>query len=96
MQSCRPLVVIEWLALLLRIREFPRSNLGPETGFTNWSVRGVPQSLQEMPGLHIKLIHYHFLPRPFQFIIHLSPFSSITNSVSYCESVIKYAADYGS
>jgi hypothetical protein len=25
-------VVIEWLALLLRIREVPGSNFGPETG----------------------------------------------------------------
>jgi hypothetical protein len=26
-------VVIEWLAFLLRIREVPGSNLGPETGY---------------------------------------------------------------
>jgi hypothetical protein len=26
-------VVIEWLALLLRIREVPGSNLGPESGY---------------------------------------------------------------
>jgi hypothetical protein len=27
-----PNVVVEWLILLLRIREVPGSNLGPETG----------------------------------------------------------------
>jgi hypothetical protein len=26
-------VVVEWLALLLRIREIPGSNLSPETGY---------------------------------------------------------------
>jgi hypothetical protein len=26
-------MAVEWLALLLRIREFPGSNLGPETGY---------------------------------------------------------------
>jgi hypothetical protein len=29
----RPNVMVEWLALLLRIREVPGSNLGPETGY---------------------------------------------------------------
>jgi hypothetical protein len=28
-----PNFVVEWLTLLLRIREVPRSNLGPETGY---------------------------------------------------------------
>jgi hypothetical protein len=28
-----PNVVIEWLTLLLRIREVPISNVGPETGY---------------------------------------------------------------
>jgi hypothetical protein len=28
-----PNVVVEWLALLLCIREVPDSNLGPETGY---------------------------------------------------------------
>jgi len=28
-----PNVVIEWLTILLRIREVPGSNLGPETGY---------------------------------------------------------------
>jgi hypothetical protein len=29
----RPNVVVEWLTLLLRIREVPGSNLGPDTGY---------------------------------------------------------------
>jgi hypothetical protein len=33
--------VVESLALL-RIREFPRSNLGPETGYHDWGFRGFP------------------------------------------------------
>jgi hypothetical protein len=28
-----PNVVVEWLILLLRILEFPASNVGPETGY---------------------------------------------------------------
>jgi hypothetical protein len=27
------MVVVQWLTLLLRIREFPSSNLGSETGY---------------------------------------------------------------
>jgi hypothetical protein len=30
-----PTVVVEWLTLLLRIREVPGSNLGPETGYSD-------------------------------------------------------------
>jgi hypothetical protein len=31
-----PDVMVEWLALLLRIREVPGSNLGPETDYPDW------------------------------------------------------------
>jgi hypothetical protein len=31
-----PNVMVEWLALLLRILEVPGSNLGPETGHSDW------------------------------------------------------------
>jgi hypothetical protein len=37
--------------------------------------RGFPQSLQANVGI-LKLGHYRFLPNPFQFTIHLSPFHS--------------------
>jgi hypothetical protein len=30
-----PNIVVEWLTLLLRIREVPGSNLGPQTGHTD-------------------------------------------------------------
>jgi hypothetical protein len=36
-------VVVEWLTLLLRIRGFPVSNFGPETGYPD---RGLPRPLQ--------------------------------------------------
>jgi hypothetical protein len=35
----KPNVVTEWLTFLLRIREFPSSNLGPEIVNTDWSFR---------------------------------------------------------
>jgi hypothetical protein len=63
-------VVVEWLALLTRIREVPGSNLSPEIGYPDWGFRGFPQSLQA----HLKLGHDRFLLNPSQFIIHLSPF----------------------
>jgi hypothetical protein len=36
--SIKPNVVVEWLPLLLYIREFPGSNLGPETGYSEFFV----------------------------------------------------------
>jgi hypothetical protein len=41
-------VVVEWLALLLRIREVPVSNLGPETFYLG---RDFSQYLQENIGI---------------------------------------------
>jgi hypothetical protein len=46
-----PNVVVKWLTLLLRIRDFSGSNLGPETGFPDWDFRGFPQSLQANAGI---------------------------------------------
>jgi hypothetical protein len=43
-------VVVEWLALLLRIREVPGSNLGQDTSCPEF-VRGFPQSLQPNAGI---------------------------------------------
>jgi len=37
----------------------------------------------------LKLGHDRFLPNPFQFIIHLSPFHSTLYSLSYWKSVVK-------
>jgi hypothetical protein len=40
-------VAVEWLAILLRIQEFPSSNLSPETGYPDWDFSCSPQSLTE-------------------------------------------------
>jgi hypothetical protein len=40
-----PIVLVEWLTLLLRFSEVEVSNLGPETGYTDLVFRGFPQSL---------------------------------------------------
>jgi hypothetical protein len=38
--NSRPNFTVEWLALLLRIREVPGSNLGPETRYIPWRHMG--------------------------------------------------------
>jgi hypothetical protein len=65
--------MVEWLALLLRIREVPGSNLSPVTGYPDLGFCGFPQSLQANAGIDLKLGHDHFLPHPFQFIVHYHP-----------------------
>jgi hypothetical protein len=68
--SVCPNVVVEWLTHLFPIREVAVSNLVPETGYPFWGFRDFPQSLQASA----RIGHDRFLPTPFQFIIHLSPF----------------------
>jgi hypothetical protein len=46
-----PKVMVEWLALLLRIREIPVPNLDPETGYPDWNFCGFPPSLQDNAGI---------------------------------------------
>jgi hypothetical protein len=36
---------VEWLTFLRRIWKVPGSNIGPETGYTDWGFRDYPQSL---------------------------------------------------
>jgi hypothetical protein len=63
--------VVEWLALLLCIREVPGSNLGPETGYPDW---GFPQSFQA----NTEIVPF-IRPRPLSstsFSIHYSLSSS--------------------
>jgi hypothetical protein len=48
---CRSNVVVEWLTLLLRIRDIQSSNLSPKTGLPNKDFRGSSQSLQENSGI---------------------------------------------
>jgi hypothetical protein len=45
-EKLEPNVVVEWLTLLLRIREVPGSNLDLETGYPHCDFRGFPQFLQ--------------------------------------------------
>jgi hypothetical protein len=52
-------------------QEVPGSNLGLQTGYSE-GVRRFSQSLQAYSGIHIKLVQDGFLPRPSQFIIHVS------------------------
>jgi hypothetical protein len=48
----RPNVVVEWLTLLLGIREVPSSNIGPATDYADdWGFRGFGQSLQANAGI---------------------------------------------
>jgi hypothetical protein len=49
--SVLPNVFVEWFTLLLRIQEAPGSNLGPETGYTDWGFRELPQSLPVNAGI---------------------------------------------
>jgi hypothetical protein len=74
-----PDIVVEWLTLLLRIPEFPGSNLGPETGYLEVFRRGFPQSVQANAGVVLTI-----RPRPLpskSFTIHNS---LITLSFSLC------------
>jgi hypothetical protein len=66
--------MIEWLTLLLCTQDVLGSNIGPETGYPK-VFRGFPQFIK-------KNGHDHFIPRPFQFIIHLSFFHSLLYSLS--------------
>jgi hypothetical protein len=43
--SVNPIFVLEWLTFLLRVRDVPGSNLGPDTGYPE-CFRGFPQPLQ--------------------------------------------------
>jgi hypothetical protein len=45
-----PKVVVVWLTLLLRIRQFPVSNLCPKTGYPQ-VFRDFPQSFQANTGI---------------------------------------------
>jgi hypothetical protein len=83
-------VVVESLTLLIRIRNVPGSNLGPETGYTNcgfsWISSVPPVKYKDST---LKLGHERLLPHLLQFIIHLSTFHSTLHSLSYRQSVSK-------
>jgi hypothetical protein len=46
--------IVSWLALLLRIREVPASNLGAETGYPEFFVV-LLSSYRRIPGQHLKI-----------------------------------------
>jgi hypothetical protein len=79
--------VVEWLTLLLHIREFPASNIGPQTSYPDYECypwfSSVPPG--KCRGRTLQLGHDRFLLHPFQFI-HLSPFHSSLSSLSCYES----------
>jgi hypothetical protein len=64
---------------VFRILEVPGSNIGPETSY---SVSVSPGKRWEST---LKLGHDRFLPRPFQFIIHISPFFILRSIASVTE-----------
>jgi hypothetical protein len=71
-----PNILVEWLALLLRIREVPDSNLGLATGYAD---RGSSwfflSSSIRMLASYLTLGHDRFLSNLFLFvIIHLPPY----------------------
>jgi hypothetical protein len=45
-----PNMAAELLAVLLRVREAPSQNIGPETVYTEWSVLWFPPFFHEMLG----------------------------------------------
>jgi hypothetical protein len=68
-----PNVVVEWLTLLLCIREVPGSYLDPETRNTEllWFPLTSPGECQDST---FYFGHDCFLPNPLKFIVHISPF----------------------
>jgi hypothetical protein len=87
-----PNFMVEWLTFLLRIWDFPSSNLCQETGYPDpcfsWFLSVPPgKSRDSRPTL--KLGHGRFHAHPFKFIIHESYFHLTLYSLSYWESVVK-------
>jgi hypothetical protein len=50
-----PYVVVEWLIVLLRIREVPCLNLGPKTGYTGMFFVVFLSPCRQMPGWYLKI-----------------------------------------
>jgi hypothetical protein len=86
--------VVKWLILLLHIREVPGSNLGPETDYPD-GFRGFFSPSRRMPGCILKVGHNSLLPKPFQFMVHLSPVHSTLFSLSCWKSKSKFHLSYG-
>jgi hypothetical protein len=74
-------VVVEWLTRLLRIREVPGSNLGPDTGYTDRFFVVFVSPSRQVLGWYLKLGHDRFLPHNFK-LIYLLPLHSELYSLS--------------
>jgi hypothetical protein len=80
-----PNVVVEWLTLLLRIREVQGSNLGyPDWGFS-WFSSVPPGKFWDST---LKLGNDRFLPHPFQYITHSSHLHSMLYDLSHWKETL--------
>jgi hypothetical protein len=72
--------MVKWLTVLLHIQEWVQIS-AQRPAIRNEIFHGFPQSLQPKTQIvPYKLGHTPFLPNPFQFIIHLSPYpAGMTN-----------------
>jgi hypothetical protein len=82
-------VVLEWLTLLLRIREIPGPNLGTETGYTDWFLWFFSDPPGKCQDITLKLFHDLFLANSLSFNLHLSLSHSTLYSLRYWRSVAK-------
>jgi hypothetical protein len=85
----QPNVVVERLVLLPRIQEVLSSNHGSRTDYNEWSLSWYSSVPRGKCCDALKLGHGRFLPRPFQFIIYLSPPHSTLHSPSQWKSIVK-------
>jgi hypothetical protein len=82
--------VVEWLTLLIPIREAPGSSLGSESGYPDGGFSWLSSvSRGEFKDSTLVLGHDRFLPNPFQIIIRLSLFHLTLYSLSYRKCVVK-------
>jgi hypothetical protein len=61
MRKITPNLVVEWLTLLLRTTDVPRSHLGPDTGYPDWGFAYFLHFLQVNAGKCLKLSLDRFL-----------------------------------
>jgi hypothetical protein len=72
------------VTLMARVLQAPNSNLGRDTGYSDWLLHDVPQSLRENFGTVSRLHHSSFLPNPSEFITHLwSYYSTLMGKIAY-------------
>lgn len=72
-KDCKPNVMSEWLAVVIRIWIFAVSDLGLETGCPYPGLSWYSSFLQQVSGSYLKLSHDLILQYPSWFIAHSSP-----------------------